>query len=275
LRWAGSGGVFRVAPPAPAPSREPLPVDVAASKVLVIDDDTAARDLMSRGLAKEGFQVFTAASGDEGIRMAKEVRPDVITLDVLMPGMDGWAVLRALKSDAEVADIPVIMVTMVDDKDMGHALGAADYLPKPIDRERLVTMLGRYRCPHPPCPILLVEDDAATREMIRRTLEQDGWTVCEAENGRVGLQRLAESRPELILLDLMMPEMDGFEFVAEMRRHEEWKGIPVVVVTARDVTAEDRIRLDGQVKKILQKGATSREELAREIRTMARLNVPH
>jgi signal transduction histidine kinase/CheY-like chemotaxis protein len=275
LPRAMGGEVVQAVAPAPAPSREPLPVDVAAAKVLVIDDDTAARDLMSRGLAKEGFQVFTAASGDEGIRMAKEVRPDVITLDVLMPGMDGWAVLRALKSDAEVADIPVIMVTMVDDKDMGHALGAADYLPKPIDRERLVTMLGRYRCPHPPCPILLVEDDAATREMIRRTLEQDGWTVCEAENGRVGLQRLAESRPELILLDLMMPEMDGFEFVAEMRRHEEWKSIPVVVVTARDVTPEDRIRLDGQVKKILQKGATSREELAREIRTLARLNVPH
>jgi signal transduction histidine kinase/CheY-like chemotaxis protein len=270
------GGEAIPAAPAVAAGREaPAVVDATAAKVLVIDDDTTARDLMSRGLVKEGFQVFTAASGEEGIRMAKEVRPDVITLDVLMPGMDGWAVLRALKSDAAVAGIPVIMVTMVDDKDMGHALGAADYLPKPIDRERLVTMLGRYRCNHPPCPILLVEDDAATREMIRRTLEQDGWTVCEAENGRVGLERLAESRPELILLDLMMPEMDGFEFVAELRRHEEWKGIPVVVVTARDVTPEDRIRLDGQVKKILQKGATSREELAREIRTMARLGNPH
>jgi CheY-like chemotaxis protein len=243
--------------------------------VLVIDDDAAARDLMSRGLAKEGFQVFTAASGEEGIRMAKELKPDVITLDVLMPGMDGWAVLRALKNDADVAAIPVIMVTMVDDKDMGSALGAADYLPKPIDRERLVGMLGRYRCKHPPCPILVVEDDSATREMIRRTLEGDGWTVCEAENGRVGLERLAESRPELILLDLMMPEMDGFEFVAELRRNEEWRGIPVVVVTARDITAEDRIRLDGQVKKILQKGALSREELAREIRTMARIGAPH
>jgi signal transduction histidine kinase/DNA-binding response OmpR family regulator len=264
----------RAAPEPPAP-REPVVVDVAAAKVLVIDDDPSARDLMSRGLGKEGFQVFTAASGEEGIRLAKEVRPDVITLDVLMPGMDGWAVLRALKSDPEVASIPVIMVTMVDDKDMGSALGAADFLPKPIDRERLVAVLGRYRCKHPPCPVLVIEDDAATREMIRRTLEQDGWTVCEAENGRVGLERLGESRPELILLDLMMPEMDGFEFVAEMRRHEQWRGIPVVVVTARDITPEDRIRLDGQVKKILQKGALSREELAREIRTMARMGPPH
>jgi len=258
----------------PAASREPLPADVAAAKVLIIDDDATARDLMNRGLTKEGFQVFTAASGEEGIRMAREARPDVITLDVLMPGMDGWAVLRALKSDPEVADIPVIMVTMVDDKDMGSALGAADYLSKPIDRERLVSMLSRYRCKHPPCPILVIEDDASTREMIRRTLEQDGWTVCEAENGRVGLERLAENRPDLILLDLMMPEMDGFEFVAEMRRHAEWKGIPVVVVTARDITHEDRVRLDGQVKKIFQKGALSREELAREIRTMARLDAP-
>ena len=268
------GGGREAPAPQPPPSREPLPADMAAAKVLIIDDDVAARDLMSRGLVKEGFQVFTAASGEEGIRMAKEVRPDVITLDVLMPGMDGWAVLRALKSDKEVADIPVIMVTMVDDKDMGHALGAADYLPKPIDRERLVSMLGRYRCKHPPCPILVIEDDASTREMIRRTLEQDGWTVCEAENGRVGLERLAENRPDLILLDLMMPEMDGFEFVAELRRHAEWKGIPVVVVTARDITREDRVRLNGQVKKIFQKGALSREDLAREIRTMARIDAP-
>jgi len=276
VRLPRSVGDAREMPaPAPAAPREPLPVDVAAAKVLVIDDDPTARDLMSRGLVKEGFQVFAASSGEEGIRMAKEFRPDVITLDVLMPGMDGWAVLRALKSDRAVADIPVIMVTMVDDKDMGHALGAADYLPKPIDRERLVSMLGRYRCKHPPCPILVVEDDASTREMIRRTLEQDGWTVCEAENGRVGLARLAEARPELILLDLMMPEMDGFEFVAEMRRHEAWKGIPVVVVTARDITPEDRVRLNGQVKKIFQKGALSREELAREIRTMARIGPPH
>ena len=259
--------------PAPPTPRE-VPAAPPLAKVLVIDDDPAARDLMSRGLTKEGFQVFAAASGEEGLKLAKEAHPDVITLDVLMPGMDGWAVLRALKSDRAVAEIPVIMVTMVDDKDMGHALGAADYLPKPIDRERLVAMLGRYRCSHPPCPILVVEDDSATREMIRRTLEQDGWTVCEAENGRVGLARLAEGRPELILLDLMMPEMDGFEFVAELRRHDDWKAIPVVVVTARDITPDDRVRLDGQVKKILQKGALSREELARQIRSMARIGVP-
>jgi signal transduction histidine kinase/DNA-binding response OmpR family regulator len=283
----GQGSVFTVrlprvvgdskpvlAPEIAAP-REVVALDsnLARAKVLVIDDDQTARDLMSRGLAKEGFQVFMAASGEEGIRMAKEMRPDVITLDVLMPGMDGWAVLRSIKSDAEVADIPVIMVTMVDDKDMGHALGAADFLSKPIDRERLVSMLGRYRCKHPPCPILVVEDDPATREMIRRTLEGDGWTVCEAENGRVGLERLAESRPELILLDLMMPEMDGFEFVSAMRQHEAWKSIPVVVVTALDLTPEDRSRLNGQVKKIFQKGAVSREELAREIRSVARLSV--
>jgi signal transduction histidine kinase/CheY-like chemotaxis protein len=254
-------------PAAVAAPKPAVPVQPVAT-VLVVDDDQNARDLMERGLLKEGFRVVTAAGGEEGIRLAKQYKPDVITLDVLMPGMDGWAVLRALKSEHDTADIPVIMVTMVDDKDMGHALGAADYLPKPIDRERLSALLRKYQC-HPG-PVLIVEDDPATREMMRRTLEQDGWLVVEAENGRIGLKRVGENPPGLILLDLMMPEMDGFEFVAELRKVDAWRGIPVVVVTAKDITAEDRLRLNGNVKKIFQKAALTREELAREIRTLAR-----
>jgi signal transduction histidine kinase/DNA-binding response OmpR family regulator len=257
------------AKPAVAPATAPpKPTPVAAvTTVLVVDDDQNARELMERGLLKEGFRVLTAPGGEEGLRLAKQMRPDVITLDVLMPGMDGWAVLRAIKNDPEIADIPVIMVTMVDDKDMGHALGAADYLPKPIDRDRLASLLRKYRC-HPG-PVLIVEDDPVTREMMRRTLEQDGWQVSEAENGKVALQRIGEDPPGLILLDLMMPEMDGFEFVAELRKNEAWRGIPVVVITAKDVTPEDRMRLDGSVKKIFQKAALTREELAREIRILA------
>ncbi|MFQ5593212.1 MAG: response regulator [Anaerolineae bacterium] len=251
-------------PMPPAESRYEL-LPEGASTVLIIDDDPTVHDLMQRFLSKEGFRAETAFGGEEGLRLARELRPAAITLDVIMPGMDGWAVLSALKADPELADIPVIMLTIVDDKNMGYALGASEYLTKPIDRGRLAAILKKYRCEQPPCPILVVEDDAATREMLRRMLEKEGWVVTEAENGRVGLERVAESRPEVILLDLMMPEMDGFEFVEEVRQQEAWRSIPIVVVTAKDLTEEDHRRLSGYVEKVLQKGAYSREELLTEV----------
>ena len=259
--------VAAVPPARPAP----VPVPAAASTVLVIDDEQSARDLLTRSLRKEGFVVHAAASGEEGLRLARELRPDVISLDVLMPGMDGWAVLRALKADEATAKIPVVMVSMVDEKDMGFALGASDYVSKPFDRERLAAVLRKYRCVNPPCTVLVVEDDASTRDMLRRTFEQDGWSVCEAWNGRIGLEAVALNRPQLIVLDLMMPEMDGFEFVAELRKREPGSRIPVVVVTAKDLTPADRERLNGHVRSVFQKGTFSREELVREIRLLLQL----
>ena len=186
-----------------------------ASLVLVIDDDPGVRELMGRYLTREGFRVAVASSGDEGLRLARELRPDAITLDVMMPGLDGWAVLGALKADAATADIPVVMLTIVDDRNLGYALGAAEYLTKPIDRERLLAVLARYRRDR---PVLIVEDDAPLRELLRRMLEREGYTVVEAEHGRAALDRLREGAPGVILLDLMMPVMDGFEFLAELRR---------------------------------------------------------
>lgn len=274
----GQGSIFTVRVPAEVveskaaplpPSEEPASIALqspaGAPTVLVIDDDPTVRDLMRRFLSKEGLQMIAATSGEEGIRLARELRPAVITLDVLMPGMDGWAVLTALKADPVLSDIPVIMLTIMDEKHMGYALGAADYLTKPINWERLAVLLRRYECARPPCPLLIVEDDAGMREMLRRRLEKESWTVIEAENGRVGLERMAESQPELILLDLMMPEMDGFQFLDEVRKHESWKSIPVIVMTAKELTVEDRQRLNGSVEKILQKGAYSREDLMREV----------
>jgi CheY-like chemotaxis protein len=231
----------------------------------VIDDDAAALELMQRFLDRQGLHMVGAASGEEGLRLAKELRPAAITLDVLMPGMDGWAVLTALKADPELAPIPVIMATVVDEKDMGFALGATDFLTKPIDRGYLAQLLKKYRCAHPPCPVLLVEDDADLRELVRRMLEQEGWVVAEAENGRVALDRIAENCPELIVLDLMMPEMDGFSFLEALRQHVAWRSIPVVVVTAKDLTAEDHQRLNGYVGYIIQKGSQTREDLLREV----------
>jgi PAS domain S-box-containing protein len=233
--------------------------------VLVIDDDLTVHDLMQRSLRREGLRMATATSGEEGLRRARQLRPAAITLDVMMPGMDGWSVLTALKADPLLADIPVIMLTIVDDKNMGYALGAADYLTKPVDWDRLVTILRKYRCAHPPCTVLVVEDDTDTRDMLRRMLTREGWAVTEATNGRVALERMAECQPELILLDLMMPEMDGFAFLEALRQQDAWRSIPIVVVTAKDLTPEDRQRLNGYVEQILQKGAYSREELLHEI----------
>ena len=236
----------------------------AKGTVLVIDDDPSACELMVRSLSKEGFHVLTANEGVDGLRMAREARPHVITLDVLMPGMDGWSVLRELKADPRLASIPVIMITMADDRSTGYALGASDYLTKPIDREKLSASVQRYR--HGSQVVLVVEDDDDTREMMVRTLANDGWTVREAENGRVALDRVREGVPELILLDLMMPEMDGFEFISHLRQNEAWQTIPVVVLTAKDITPEEHRRLQGNVRKVFLKASFSREELVDEIR---------
>ncbi|CAN5855022.1 hypothetical protein BH20PSE1_BH20PSE1_19260 [soil metagenome] len=274
----GQGSTFTIRLPVDGVVPKPAPMSPAAGTVvaastppkgvptvLVIDDDPSARELMQRFLDRQGLHMAGAASGEEGLRLAKELRPAVILLDVLMPGMDGWAVLTVLKADPELAPIPVIMATILDEHNMGFALGATDFLTKPIDRARLAQLLEKYRCARPPCPVLVVEDHADLRALMRRMLEQEGWVVAEAENGRVALDRIAENRPELIVLDLMMPEMDGFSFLEALRRHEAWRAIPIVVVTAKDLTAEDHQRLNGYVQYIVHKGAYGREELLAEL----------
>jgi len=262
-----AGGVRKPAPTPPAAEKrvEALMPPEGVPTVLVIDDDPAARELMQRFLAQQGLHMVGAASGEEGLRLARELRPAVILLDALMPGIDGWAVLTALKADPELCPIPVIMATILDEPQLGFALGATEYLTKPIDRPYLARLLKKYRCAHPPCPVLVVEDQPDQRALMRRMLEQDGWAVIEAENGRVALERVAENLPELIVLDLMMPEMDGFEFLEALRRQEGRCAIPIVVVTAKDLGAEDRERLNGYVRTIVQKGAYGRDELLREL----------
>ncbi|MEE8635644.1 MAG: response regulator, partial [Acidiferrobacterales bacterium] len=278
IRLPGTVAAAR-APAAPrtenVPERAPqLPED--APTVLVIDDDPAVRDLMQRFLNKEGLRVVAAADGKEGLRLAKELRPDAITLDVLMPSMDGWAVLTALKADPALADIPVIMITIVDEKQVGYSLGVADYLTKPVDWKRLTSILRQYQRADAACRVLLVEDDARTRKMLRTRLEKQGWPVIEAENGRVALERMAEGAPDLILLDLMMPEMDGFQFLDHVRAREGWRSIPIIIVTAKDLTEDDRQRLNGYVEGILEKGAHNPEDLLREICAVVRARVePH
>ena len=229
--------------------------------ILVIDDDAEACEILRRFLEKDGFNVVTASGGEQGLRMAHRIQPAAITLDVMMPDMDGWSVLRAMKADPVLHMIPVIMLTMVDDRTRGYSLGAVDYLHKPVDREQLHKALSRYYCPEDICPVLLVEDDVETREMMARTLDKAGWAVSEAGNGQEALDSMVELQPRLILLDLMMPVMDGFDFLTALRVRPEWQHIPVIVITAKDLTADDRDRLAGKVEDVLEKNACTRDQL--------------
>jgi adenylate cyclase len=236
------------------------------NRVLVIDDDATVRDLMRRYLSREGFDVVTAAGGREGLEFARELHPSVITLDVFMPDMDGWSVLQAIKQDAELSRIPVVMMTISDEKQKGITLGASGYLTKPVDRAQLTQLLDRFKTAMPRA--LVVEDNLTDRDMMRRLLVGEGWEVIVASNGREALDRLKSEHPNLILLDLMMPEMDGFEFLAEFRKTPKFASTPVIVVTAADLSPEDHRRLDGGVEHILQKAAPSREDFLRQIRDL-------
>ena len=201
-----------------------------------------------------------------------------------MPGMDGWAVLAALKADPALADVPVVMLTVADDQALGVSLGAVEHLTKPVDRARLLRVLRRYgpggadAGPGPggaggprPGPVLVVEDDAATRRALRRLLEGEGLAVVEAGDGRAALELLAggaTAAPGLIVLDLLLPELDGFAFAAEVRRDARWRDVPIVVLTARDLTDDDRRRLHGAVQRVLRKGADDGERLLGEVRRL-------
>jgi Amt family ammonium transporter len=251
-------------------SHAPLRERPAQPLVLVIDDDPAARELLVHALDREGLRVQTAANGEEGLRLAHELRPNVITLDVMMPGLDGWAVLAALKADPQLRQIPVIMLTMLtmaEEREHGFTLGAADYLTKPIDRGQLLAAIERHRKQENGV-VLVVEDDAPTRELLQRMLMNEGWQVEQAENGKVALMSLMNRRPNLIVLDLMMPEIDGFQLVELLRANPDWRTIPVIIITAIDLTPSERLQLHGYVERVLQKGAYQRDELLRDVREL-------
>ena len=275
----GEGSIFTIRLPVESDTTDesttrrlqPVPVAVAeggSNTVLVIDDDPTVRQMMRHYLQREGFRVVTAADGEEGLRIAARIVPSVITLDVVMPEKDGWDVLRSLKSDPRLSGIPVIMLSIIDEKNKGYALGASDYVVKPVNRQQLVSVLEKYRMSDSTNRVLVVEDDPDTRRRLHNMLSEEGWEVDEAENGRLALDRLSDVQPNLILLDLMMPEMDGFEFLVELRNNQQRKTIPVVVVTGADLSDADHRNLNGGVEKILRKSAYSREELFEEVRAV-------
>jgi signal transduction histidine kinase/DNA-binding response OmpR family regulator len=245
-------------------------MDPGARLVLIIDDDPAVHELLMPMLSGQGFRVTSAFHGAEGLAKAREARPALIILDVKMPGMDGWEVLSALKADPELASLPVVLFTVTDSREQGYALGA-DYLAKPIDRQQLQALLAKYRGQKTSPTCLVVDDDARQREILRKVLEEEKWTVRQAENGVAALRQVAEEVPQLILLDLIMPQLDGFGFLNQLRKSSAWRDVPVVVLTAMDLGAEERARLNGGVERVLQKSAFTLDELRQEIQGVARL----
>ncbi len=272
---SGRGSAFTILLPATyhedvAEDREPvLPAAESHADmgtVLIVDDDRAVHGVLDERLSAEGFRLIHAYGGEEAVRLAKQNRPDLITLDIIMPDKDGWSVLKALKSTPELADIPVVVVTVLGDRDLGFALGAADFVTKPLDKEKIANVLQKYRHDREHAQVLIVEDDANARGLLRRMLQREGWTVAEAVNGHEALEKLHALRPQLVLLDLMMPKVNGFEVMDAMRRTEALKDIPVIVVTAMDITAEESERLKGCVQEIFNKGRYDRKDLVNVVR---------
>jgi signal transduction histidine kinase/DNA-binding response OmpR family regulator len=236
--------------------------------VLVIDDEADARDLLRRTLEGDGFEVTTAESGEVGLQLARELSPAVITLDIMMPVMDGWEVLRQLKADPELQRIPVVMMSILHEKGMGFALGATEYLTKPVDRKLLLHFVGQYSARTSERRVLVVEDDAPARELLRRTLEQEGWQVFEAENGKQALERASVEMPGLVVLDLMMPVMDGFQFLREFRKTAAGRTVPVLVLTAKELDREEQRFLGEQAAAVVQKNAGDLNAAIEEMRSL-------
>jgi signal transduction histidine kinase/CheY-like chemotaxis protein len=269
----GAGSTFTITlPDSPVGPAQPKPATVPSfpgeangvATVLVVDDDPAARDLLTANLKDSGYRLVHATSGEEALNLARTLRPDAITLDVMMPKPDGWDVLSALKADADLRDIPVIIVTMLSDRGIGLSLGAVDVLTKPVDRARLTALInGLLRREG---SVLVVEDDAGARELMRQTIEKMSLPVAEAVDGREALAWLGgHPTPAMILLDLMMPEVDGFEVLDALAAHPQWREIPVIVITAKQLTAAERERLLQRAQRVIAKGSASRLDIAAAI----------
>lgn len=272
----GKGTTFSLHLPAQVKDLKKAPLNSPTSefnteqpikKILIIDDDVTTHDVINHFLIDQGFHITSTINPEEGLRLAHEINPDVIILDVIMPKMDGWSVLTKLKQDPDLASIPVIMATIVGDRDMGYTLGATDYLTKPLNQQQLKGILNKYQSSSENT-VMVIDDDAPTRTMMRRLLEKEGWQVTEAEDGEDGLKKINSHIPKLILLDLMMPKIDGFEFLQLLRQNSSWIKIPVIIITAKDLDEQEREKLNSYVENIIQKGAYDRQSLLKEIHSL-------
>lgn len=253
-----------------SPDPDVIADDEAGSDViLVIDDDTDQLALMTRFLHREGFSVRTATNGRSGLDLARRLRPRAILLDVMMPGVDGWSVLSQIKADETLAPIPVVMVTSVDQRNLAASLGASDYMLKPVNWTRFGKIVNQFRLAEADHrgTVLLVEDEAVTRMAMRSTLEEDGWLVVEASNGEEGLQQVTDTKPDVVIVDLNMPVLDGFGFLEGVRAVPGCSDIPVIVLTGREFSADDRSKLRG-ASQILNRGDLASASLAERLRDL-------
>ena len=235
-----------------------------AALVMVVDDDSNARDLLAATVRREGYRVIEATDGEAALALAREWHPDIVTLDVLMPRMDGWAVLTALKSDPELAAIPVVIVTVLEDRGIAVSLGAAEFLTKPVDRARLAAAIRQHV--YGSGVVLVIDDEDDSRGLARRHLDRLGWEVAEADDGASALRWLSQNpRPAMILLDLVMPGMNGFAFLEEMAKHAEWREIPIVILTAMPLGVAERELLAGRTREVIAKGADDLAQVLRRI----------
>ncbi len=239
--------------------------------MLIVDDDPTVHDVLRATIAKEGYRLLHAYDGAQALELARAEKPDVITLDVMMPKLDGWSVLGKLKSDPALASIPVIMLTIVDERTMGYSLGASEYMTKPVDRNRLIELLRRFAATTREAVVLVVDDSEDVRAVVRSTVEKAGLKTVEAENGQAALDWLKTNpAPALVLLDLMMPVMDGFTFLDHVKEVPALAQVPIVVLTAKDLTEAERRMVNERTLLVLTKGAQPLSSLGSALAAIAR-----
>jgi CheY-like chemotaxis protein len=231
-------------------------VDGTGATVLLVEDDPNAVALLSVYLQGAGFQVVVASDGEEALQMARILHPDGITLDIFLPRLDGWDFLARAKADPELADIPVVIVSMLDERGKGFALGAAEYLVKPVDRDLLLATLRRLVAKGP-AKVLTIDDDPMASNLVEAVLGPQGFTVLKATGGEEGIALARQEQPALVVLDLMMPGVDGFTVVERLRADPATAAIPILILTAKAMTDEDKARLNGQISYLAEKGQFS------------------
>jgi signal transduction histidine kinase/CheY-like chemotaxis protein len=243
----------------------------SAITVLIVDDDDAVHDVLSATLGREGYLLLHARDGAEALAIMRRTPPDVVTLDVQMPKVDGWSVLGIMKSEPELQNIPVVMLTIVDDRNLGFSLGASEFMTKPIDRARLTALVRKLTSNAKNATVLIVDDEADVRGVVKATVESAGMRSAEAANGREALQWLeSNAPPALILLDLMMPVMDGFEFLEKIRKVDRWSDIPTVVLTAKNLSDRERSFLAERTLLVLSKSGQPIGSLGAALSALAR-----